>query len=93
MSATQMSGGDVAAERANVVRDVVKLVIALRSGPSTMAELAESTGLHWRKVYRLIADMRAAGAPLRETMPVVEHRGTRPTAYALSVSGLREWLG
>jgi hypothetical protein len=78
------------------LQDVVAVLRALRARPSTVAELAQVTGLYWRKVYRILGDLRAAGAPLVETEVEVERKGrggSAPTRYAITAAGLRKWLG
>lgn len=74
------------------VSGVVAVLRALRRGPSTIAELADATDVHWRAVYRIVHQLRDLGAPLKETVRE-SGRGVAPTAYALTVDGLREWLG
>jgi predicted DNA-binding transcriptional regulator YafY len=76
------------------VGDTIAVLRALRRGPVTVLQVAESTGIHWRKVYRIVHDLDVLGAPLKESEGDRINPSRRaPTAYALTVDGLREWLG
>lgn len=73
----------------------LSVVRSLRAGPISAREIAEATGLHWRKVYRLLTEIRADGAPLREMESDFERKGrggSGATRYSLSAAGLIEWL-
>lgn len=68
------------------LRDAFDVLRALREEPATPKQIAETTGVHWRKVYRLIDHLIDLGAPIAK-------RGSQPVSYSLTVAGLREWLG
>jgi hypothetical protein len=79
----------------SIVRDTVEVIRALRDEPSTVIELGRKTGLHWRKVYRLLDELRQLGAPLRESEDRVEragHGGSVPKRFSLTAAGLASWL-
>lgn len=52
--------------RADVLRRSLE-VAQLLDQPRTVAELATRTGIHWRTVYRIIADLGAAGWKVTKT--------------------------
>lgn len=68
------------------LRDAIAVLRALRMAPLTVTEIAESTGVHWRKVYRLLEQLRELGAPIHTT-------GSQPTNYAMTAQALKQWLG
>lgn len=69
------------------LRDAIEVLRALRSEPQTPAEIAASTGVHWRKVYRLLEQLAdECDAPIKR-------HGKMPTSYSLTAAALREWLG
>lgn len=79
----------------SLVRDVVALIRALRGEPSTVVELGRKTGLHWRKVYRILDELRQLGAPLHETEVQLERTspgGSAPKRFSLTAAGLVRWL-
>ena len=75
------------------LRDAFVVLRALREKPRTVAELADDTGIPWRKVYRLLDQMIDFGVPLRRGAGEKPKRGMPPATYSLSVAALREWLG
>lgn len=75
------------------LKDAVRVLQALRKGPRTAAELSVDTGLHWRRVYRLIEALTEAGAPIKESEGEAGARGFAPKQWTITAQGLREWLG
>lgn len=76
------------------VGDTISVLRALRSGPITVQQVADATGIHWRKVYRIVHELDRIGAPLKESEGERINPSRRaPAAYAITVDGLREWLG
>jgi len=75
------------------LRDAIAVLRALRAEPQTPAEIAKTTGVHWRKVYRLIDQLIDAGAPIKQANGPRPKHGMVPSTYSLSVAALREWLG
>lgn len=76
------------------VGDTIAVLRALRGGPTTVQQVADATGIHWRKVYRIVGDLCRLGAPIKQSDGDPFPGGGRvPIAYALTVDGLREWLG
>lgn len=77
-----------------VLADAVRVVQALRAGPRSIGELAASLALAERKVYRLVAQLEAMGAPIvRGEAERTGARGFAPTTLHITVAGLRAWLG
>lgn len=81
----------------SLVRDVVELLRALRGKPATVVELGRKTGLHWRKVYRLLDELRQLDAPLHESEGQAERTGhgpggSSPRRFSISATGLASWL-
>lgn len=72
--------------------DVVAVLRALRAGPLKPRDLAARTGLHESSIYRTIAALRTAGAPI-ENGAIEAERGRPTTTYRLTVDGLRQWIG
>lgn len=73
--------------------DAVLVIQALRRGPLTPQQIAEQTGVHWRKVYRLVRALEQMGAQVERKEIEHEHPGPGPEGLRLTVSALREWLG
>ncbi len=72
--------------------DVVAVLRALRGGPLTTLQLAERTELSAQSIYRTIAALREAGAPIEEGTPEAG-MGRPPTTYRLTAAGLKRWIG
>lgn len=75
------------------LRDGVRVIQALRKGPASAAEIAAATGIHWRKVYRLVQALTELGAPINESEGEVPAHGFAPKQWTLTAQGLRDWLG
>ena len=72
--------------------DAVRVIQALRKGPRSAREIAEATGLPWRRVYRLIEALRKVGAPVQESEGDMPARGFAPARFVITAQGLRGWL-
>jgi predicted DNA-binding transcriptional regulator YafY len=75
--------------------DALAVIRVLRAGPASGPELAAATGMNLRKVYRMLAELKASGAPLRESEAEFERKGrggSAATRYSISAAGLVEWL-
>lgn len=75
------------------LRDAIRVIQALRQGPRSATEIAEATGIHWRKVYRLVDALRELGAPIEESAGEAPGRGFAAARWAITARGLRSWLG
>lgn len=75
------------------LRDAIRVIQALRHGPASAAELSAATGIHWRKVYRLVEALTELGAPIRESEGETPAHGFAPKRWTITAQGLREWLG
>lgn len=65
----------------------------LRSPGDNVAELSSATGIHWRKVYRLVEALTEFGAPIKESDGETPAHGFAPKRWSISAQGLRDWLG
>jgi predicted ArsR family transcriptional regulator len=71
------------------LRDAFAILRALRDGPASVEEIAERTGVHWRKVYRLVHELVALETPIREA----PGEGRQPARFSLSAAGVRQFFG
>lgn len=75
------------------LRHVTAVLRELRKGPIAITTIAEATGIRARSVYRIIAELEQAGAPIQREPMETDGRGRPPEGLRLTVDGLREWLG
>jgi hypothetical protein len=75
------------------LRDAVRVIQALRQGPLSAAEIAAVTGIHWRKVYRLVEALMEIGAPIKESVGDSPAHRFPPKRWMITAQGLRDWLG
>jgi predicted ArsR family transcriptional regulator len=81
--------GEEPRSRLAEIRDVLR---ALRAGPVTPRQIAERAEISEPAAYRLIRELRAAGAPI-EAGEVQGEAGRPTTTYRLTLDGLRQWIG
>lgn len=72
---------------------VTAVLRQLRQGPIAIPAIAEATNIRPRSVYRIIAELEQAGAPIQREPMETDGRGRPPEGLRLTVDGLREWLG
>jgi hypothetical protein len=72
--------------------DVVAVLRVLCAGPVTPRDLAERAGVSEQSVYRLLATLRAEGAPI-ESGEIAADAGRPAATYRLTLRGLSDWLG
>lgn len=73
--------------QAEILRDLIGVARLLNRQPYTVTELADETGLAWRRVYRIINTIREAGLPLRVTTQKIAKAPGRANRFRLNGFG------
>ena len=81
------------AGRGKLLREALSLVALLSAETLTVEQIALRTGMQWRRVYRLLDDLRTAGIGLHETERAQRARGTNPSAYHIPAAEMVRVFG
>ena len=78
------------AGRGRVLHEALQVLLVLRRGRWTMAELAAELGVYWRTAYRLVEALREAGVTVEVSAD--QDGDQRPRYYQVPAEPLRKLL-